>query len=153
MKSVFPVLPGKGIGTFAIGCPVSQVLSELQVSSSAYGPVQVQYEAVPQQSPIYLRAPESGFHVRCDALYQCIELVTYEFGETKVAGSRGRRRAPDVLLKDSNLREAFADNVLTFDFVNSLMGPTFPYKLFSQEGKVLLRYSGICFVFDLKEES
>ena len=52
-------------------------------------------------------------------------------------------------LKDKNLSDCFTSGELSFDFINNLMGPTFPASIFEDKRIGVIKYKGIHFVMKL----
>jgi hypothetical protein len=55
----------------------------------------------------------------------------------------------EAILKDKKIMQAFHANALNFDFINNLMGPTFPTQVHNNTG--VLKYKGIHFIFRLED--
>ena len=124
-------VPGVGLGPFALGAAVGEVLELVAENAETYSRVEVKVGEEPEVD-ILISFPAHGFSLRVDARTQALRLVEVH------DPSRLQLRYKGEVVGGSA--------PVTLQRVSALFGPTFPGEAFA-DGLLALHYRGLVFLF------
>jgi hypothetical protein len=110
-----------------------------------------------KENPIYLNLKEIGVRLRFNAKLQTLELIELLLYDQATEDEKVITDELQTLfskssfyLGEENISDHFLKQSLTFEFINNLLGPTFPATI--KDDCAILKYKGIHFVFKLFQE-
>uniref|UniRef100_A0A7S2TFT8 Uncharacterized protein n=1 Tax=Lotharella oceanica TaxID=641309 RepID=A0A7S2TFT8_9EUKA len=135
------LLPGKGLGPFYLGSPISDVIAYMRKRGMEYRRVQVQFSiANPYRMDICLVLSHLGLRLRFCSYSQRLKIIDV-FQPMKIHMSYDSRPLGGP------------DTTPTFSLVSRVLGPTFPGRNHTRKRMYMLQYPGVCALFPLKKVS
>lgn len=125
------LVPGGGLGPFALGAAVGDVLELFATQAETYQRVEVKVGEAPEVD-ILVSVPEHGFALRFDARTQALRLLEV------LDPSRLQLRYKGEVVGGSS--------PVTLERVCTVFGPTFPGEACG-DGQLALHYRGLVFLF------
>ncbi|XP_047956532.1 PHAF1 protein At3g51130-like isoform X2 [Salvia hispanica] len=139
-STILTLRPGRGLGPFSLGMPISEAFTQIQQQPNIYDVVHVKsYDEEPMKFDIVISFPDHGFHLRFDPWSQRLRLIEiFDFKRLRV------RYATSLI--------GGASTLATFVAVYALFGPTYPGIYDKDLGVYTLFYPGLSFVFPVPSQ-
>lgn len=132
--------PFIGLGLFKLDSGINFVMTELRSRGERYKHVEIVVgESI--NDPHYIILANEGIRLRFDHFYQKLELIEVDM--------RVIERSHDIYYKNHSIWTKDKKNsVLTYNYINSVFGPSNIPKLIDNSKHLLLRYEGVSFLFE-----
>ena len=143
-RRILEIVPTEGVGLFCLNSSINYIISNLRSEGELFEHVEILvgnsfYETKINEA-IQINLDSEGIKLYFNSSSQRLELI--ELNLTKV-----KRKIP-IYYKKHLIVDNDSFTGLSYNYINSLFGPSNMPKLINNEKQLLLRYDGISFIFD-----
>jgi hypothetical protein len=137
---IFLIEPQRGLGMFKLDSNVNYVMSDIRSRGEKFEKVDLLIGDTGNE-PIFLSLKSEGVRLRFDQFYQRLELIEIDVKSES-------RRIPIVYKRENMVVALNNESQLTYNTILNIFGPSSMPRLIDSNKYLLLRYSGISFIFD-----
>lgn len=161
--AVVQITPGRGLGFFALGASLHEILTRLKAQPHLYPSIHIIYSShQPLSAPVLISLPSNGFRLRFDGPEQRLRLVeVLDFTKSKLTYKYQELLKHTTSASPSSGSSPSAEAGPTFRHVyQKLFGPTFEGEYIppvsdaaEARGTYILSYPGIAFKFPFQSRA
>ncbi|KAJ5895655.1 hypothetical protein N7495_007346 [Penicillium taxi] len=149
----FQIIPGKGLGSIALGASLHNILTRVKSHPQIYPSIDLAYSSTdPLRMPVVLLLPLNGLRLRFDGPDQRLRLIeVLDFSKVNLV-----YKSQDVMKGGKSVEQPASPQGPNFRHVyNRLFGPSYPGEYIaptdqSPYGTYVLSYPGVAFSFPLQ---